>query len=212
MNDLDMNVRRLFVAVAIGALVVFPTAPASALCMVEPFDHVLRRSDTAWWGTVTDATVSGPNHPGTWTLTVHVDEVLKGQGTEGGTGTVFTSVCGIFVSPEGARDQAAHFVGQTRLYMGNYQHEGVVAFGEIFTPQGMSPRQQYGALDDLGQSVPVPSSGSAVPPTDPVPPGRVATGGSPWIAAAAVAAIIVVGGALMILRRRRVDRDSIPPG
>ena len=205
-----MSVRRLFVTLAIGALVVLPAAPASAFCMVEPFDQVLRRSDTAWWGTVTDATVSGPDQPGTWALTVHVDDVLKGQRTEGGTGVVFTSVCGIFVSPEAAEDQAARFVGQTRLYVGNDEHGGVLAFGEMFRPQGLSPRQQYErALTDLGMSVPVPPTGPSGP--EPVPAGPVASGAFPWIAVVAVAAILVAAVAVLVVRRRRVDGHP-PPG
>ncbi len=197
-----MSVRRLFVALAVGALVVFPTAPASALCIVEPFDQVLRRSDTAWWGTVTEATISGPDQPGTWALTVRVEDVLKGQGTEGGTGVVFTSVCGIFVSPGAARDEAARFVGQTRLYVGNDQGDGVVAFGGIFKPQGLSSRQQYErALEDLGLSVPVPT-GPAAP--EPIPPA-VASGAFPWIAVAVVAAILIAVVAVVVVRRRRVD-------
>jgi hypothetical protein len=204
-----MSVRRLFVTLVIGAFVVLPTAPASALCMVESFDEVLNRSDTAWWGTVTDATVSGPDRPGTWALTVHVEDVLKGPGTEGGSGVVFTSVCGILVSPEAAREQAARFVGQTRLYVGNYQRDGVVAHGEIVEPQGLSPRQQYErALEDLGLSVPVPSTGSA--PPEPVPPGPVASGAFPWIAVVAVAAILVAAVAALVVRRRRDEHP--PPG
>ena len=205
-----MSVRRLFVTLAIGAFVVLPTAPASALCMVEPFDQVLRRSDTVWWGTVTDATVSEPGQPGTWALTVHVEDVLKGRGTEGGAGLVFTSVCGIFVSPEGAEDQAPRFVGQTRLYVGTYQHDGILAFGEMFTPQGLSPRQQYErALENLGPSVPVPPTGSGAP--EPMPPGPVASGTFPWFAAAAAAAILAVAVAVLVVRRRRVD-ERPPPG
>ncbi len=126
-----MNVRRLFVALAASSLAVLLAVPASALCMIEPFDHVLRQSDTAWWGTVTDAAASGPNEPGTWTLTVHLNDVLKGQGNQGGSALAFVSGCGVFITPEGAKKEAAQFVGQTRLFIGNYKNSGLVAPGPV---------------------------------------------------------------------------------
>jgi hypothetical protein len=194
-----MSVRTLAVALGAVSLAVLLAVPASARCMIEPFDNVVQESDTVWWGTVTDAAASKRTGPGTWTLTIHLDDVLKGQGTQGATDLVFVSGCGPYISPEAAKEEAARFVGQTRLFIGNHGNSGLVAFSEVLSPQGLSPQQQHQrALADLGLPAPSPSPGATGPGA--IAPGRFSWGG------VAVAVAILISGAVIFLCIRRGAR------
>jgi len=186
-------------AVAISGPLLFQ-APASAICLTIPFDSAVSRSQTIWWGTVTDAGVTGAAAPGQWGLTVHVLDVLKGSGPEtpnGSIGTVFVSSCGPVLDQKQSRAVAAQFLGETRLFIGQF---GGGVFIESFGPvetMGMSEQQQYQrALADLGLRRP------------PVATQTHATS-TPWpwelIAAASMALIGLI--VFVFTRRRRAPSD-----
>ena len=145
--------------------------PASALCIVQPLPRLLRTSDDVWWGTVIAARAAAPHGPGTWELTVRLDDVLKGDGALGDTVTIHTYSCGPVFSP-GMADQAAQsFVGEQLLFLVSVdgQHR-YVAYGDMVgipgRKGGASAHQQYNAAIDIlgvhgGVAVPIPGT-----PTD----------------------------------------------
>jgi hypothetical protein len=111
---------------------------AQALCPIAQFDGVLRSSDGVWWATVTKAEVSQSGSPGYWTFKVDIHDSLKGPGVDGGTGTVYFSVCGPFLSQQGKREAAEGFVGQTMLFMGR-DHDGGLVSGSLFFRPNLQP-------------------------------------------------------------------------
>src|SRR6266566_2284020 len=127
-------------------------APAAALCMVEPLAKLVKTSDVVWLGTVTEASAAPEGRSGIWKLTVRLDDVLKGPGSQGGIGSVFTYGCGPFITPSEARKEAPSFVGVQRLFMGGIDKQGaLVAYSDVITPQGLSSEHQYDrALAVLG--------------------------------------------------------------
>jgi hypothetical protein len=98
------------ILVAVGTVVLFPGI-ASALCIVEPFDEVVRASDAVLVATVADATVSGNRI----VLELDVEEVLKGTPADGER--VSYSSCGPLITPEGAERIADRLIGTRGLYL-----------------------------------------------------------------------------------------------
>jgi hypothetical protein len=150
----DMRRPLLILTIALSGSLLFQ-APALATCPNGvPFDAAVSRALTVWWGTVTEAGVTGAAAPGQWGLTVKVVDVLKGSGpeaTNGASGTVFVSSCGPALDQDQSRAVATEFLGDTRLFIGRF--DGSV-FIEHFGPvqmNGMSEQQQYQrALVDVG--------------------------------------------------------------
>lgn len=128
--------------------------PAQAFCIQEPFDRVLRHSDSVWWVTVTEAEVSKGHDPGYWTLSVVIIDGLKGAGTDGGTGIVFRSECGMYMTQEAKRQAAGEFVGQTMLFMGDDHDGGLVAYPGLLKPNLTPPEQYRRALSKLDPTTP----------------------------------------------------------
>lgn len=115
-----------------------------------PLDEAVHQADAVWWGTVTDAEASPKGGPGVWTLTVRVDDVLKGREDSGGTGRFFRGFCGGLLIPGMAKKSASRFIGEQRLFIGTYTHGGLAQMSDYFEPYG-SPTEQYQlALKDLG--------------------------------------------------------------
>jgi hypothetical protein len=193
----EMPMRRVVVIVllALAALALFAT-PASAFCSVMPLNEAVHRADAVWWGTVTDAAASARGAPGVWTLTVHLDDVLKGNETPGETARFFQWSCGGFMSPEAAKRAASQFVGQQRLFIGSYARGGLNPIADYFKPQVPAPEQYQLALKDLGLQQRESAS----------PLAPFVSGGLPgwlWLVALAVVALVLV--ALVVFARRRTQ-------
>lgn len=127
---------------------------------------------------------------------MRLDDVLKGPGRQGDTGTVFSSSCGPFIDPSSARQQAPSFIGQTRLFMGSIDaQEALVAYSEVVTPQGLSAQQQYElALRLTGHNPGVHDASGTIE--------------LPWALMAwalGIVAAVVATGVVLIIRRRRVQ-------
>lgn len=72
-------VRRLGIVVTLTACaLMLPSPPASATCLSMPFDQAVDQADAVWWATVIEADLRGPGGGNNWTLTVRIDNVLKG--------------------------------------------------------------------------------------------------------------------------------------
>lgn len=194
--------RVAFVLLTSFSCVSLLASTASATCIVEPFEKVLHDSDAAWWVTVTDAALSGEQEPGYWRLTVSVEHALKGS-PDGTTATVFAYSCGPFMNDRTKSRVAASFVGRDRFFMGRIRDDGsMVAYSEVLTPQGLSPKEQYQrALDDLGLAAPSPSVQA-----EPTTRGTLNGGdtGPLWVVIAAIVAFGVLG--LFLIGRRRSKR------
>ncbi len=153
-----MSWRLVFVlSVVLLTVLVFETS-ASATCVVNPMQQVVQTSDAVWWGQVTDAAVAKPvKWAGTWKLTVRLDDVLKGPGSEGSSAIVIASGCGPPMTPPEQEQEAPSLVGQRRLFVGDIDGGELVAFSQVFSPQGLSPKQQYDlALQLTGHNPGVP--------------------------------------------------------
>jgi len=200
----------LVLVLAVTALLVLGSS-ASARCVELPFDTVVRQSQVVWWGTVTgtEHEPSTANFSGGWTLTVRLQDVLKGPGLVGETrpavptwGILWTrstgrlALCSMDVF---SRKDAQQYIGRTQLFMGRLQGDVVVPIAQVLKPQGLSPQQQYQrALNDLGlQRTPSPS-----------PLAPLAAGGFPLWAIIVLAALVVVVavGSFVVARRRRTSR------
>jgi hypothetical protein len=170
------------------------SSAASAKCIVERFDKVLRDSYAAWLVTVTDAALSPDQEPRYWRLTVHVEQAPKGP-PDGASAMVFASSCGPFMTHRMKRRAAAFIVGEQRFYMGDIRDDGsMVAYSEVLAPQGLIPEEQYQrALDHLGLT-----RGEIVSPLAPFIVGE-----TPWWIPAALIVLAVGAAVLFLLRRRR---------
>jgi hypothetical protein len=161
MEEVPMR-RLVLVLVLAGAGLLLFVPPASATCVIVPFEQVLHQSAAVWWATVIRADATKNHEYGYWQLTVQVEQVLKGPGPatlespNGSVGTVYVSGCGPVLTSNEIEKEAPSFIGQTRLFMGDVtKNGGVVAFTDVLSPQGLSPQQQYQrGLDDLGLSPP----------------------------------------------------------
>jgi len=143
----------VFIA-ACGLLLV--QAPASARCVVLPFDTAVRQAQVVWWGTVTGTQHEPPtsDFSGGWTLAVRLQDVLKGPGSVGETRLAIPARC-TAMAPFSQKD-AQQYVGQALLFMGHFEGDVLVPFVQVFKPQNRSPEQQYQrALKDLGLQRPV---------------------------------------------------------
>jgi len=178
-------------------------APASAKCLVLPFDTAVRQAQVVWWGTVTGTdykppttTMSSASVSG-WTLKVRLQDVLKGPGSVGETRLAMPARC--TATPFFSQKAAERYVGQTLLFIGHFYLDVLVPAADVLTPQGLSPQQQFQrALNDLGlQRTPSPS-----------PLAPLAAGGFPLWAIIVLAALVVVVavGSFVVARRRRTSR------
>jgi len=181
-----------------GLLLLAPAASATCTPGI-PFDRAVAQAGAVWWGTVTDAGVTGRNAPGLWGLTVRVLDVLKGPGPKPQSpnaviGTVFVSSCGPPLTWKQVSAVAPQFVGKTRLFIGTYGSGALVTSPYVYA-EGMAPQQQYQrALRDLGlQRTPSPS-----------PLAPLAAGGFPlWVIVLAALVVLIVVGLFVVARRRR---------
>jgi hypothetical protein len=174
---------------------------AAAICIVQPIDRLVKGSDD-----VIDATAAPERSPGIWELTVHLDQVLKGEGSPGDTYFVYTSTCGLFLSRHAAEKEAQGFVGDQRLFLVHMDHRGrYVAYSEIVQVSGApsgeaTAEEQYAAaLADLGLTR------EAVSPSRTGAPPVAAEGSSPPLLPWVLVAAVVVGVAAWIARRRRTN-------
>lgn len=188
--------RRLaFVLVVAACSLLLVQTPASAKCVVLSFDTAVRDSQVVWWGTVTGTeheplTVSG--FGGGWTLTVRLQDVLKGPGSVGETHLAVPALCSMTVF---SQKDAEQYVGRTQLFIGRLLGDVLVPFVQVFRPQGLSAEEQYQrALKDLG----LPRTPS------PSPLAPLAAGGFPlWPVVLAVFVVLVAVGIFVVARRRR---------
>ena len=197
--------------VVLGAMLsILLAQPANALCVVQPLPRLVKSSDAVWWGTVVAAKAAPPRGPGVWELTVRLDDVLRGKATIGETVRVYTSSCGLVITPSAAEEAAQSFVDGHRLFLVTTDKRGRnVAYSEIVRLNGQmrstAVEQYNAAVDTRGLSrdgpppaeVPEPITGH---PTD--GDGRYMSGtGSAVLLAAAIllGPLIVIA---IILRRR----------
>jgi len=157
--------RRATVALLASVVLVLCLAGvAQAVCMAQPLDQVIRQEDTVWWTKVIAASAAKPGEPGTWKVTVRIIDVLKGGGSEGGTGFAFFSTCGVDPGPQAAKEDPSPLewlVGEYWLLVADRTDQGMVAYSDALTPGGLTPEQQYKqALTDLHLSPPSSSPAS----------------------------------------------------
>jgi hypothetical protein len=149
---------RVSTAAVLGTLLsVVIAQQATALCIAQPLQRLMKESDSVWWGTVTSASAAPSNGAGTWALTVRVDDVLKGEGARGDTKTVYTYSCGPMITPSMAEVDAQSFVGEQRLFLVSLDHQGrQVAYSDIVSVAGNThdtAEEQYtAALAIVGQA------------------------------------------------------------
>src|SRR5437899_2179957 len=112
--------RRLAIVAVLTASGLLFAQPAFGQC-IQPFDLAVRQADAVWLGTVTDAKVSAEGNQ--LTMTVSLEDVLKGHETSGQTVTATVSPC------NGSRvdwnRQAQDAIGQQQLFVGNYADRGL---------------------------------------------------------------------------------------
>jgi hypothetical protein len=189
--------RRLAIVAVLTASSLLFAQPAFGQCNFMPFDLAVRQADAVWLGTVTDATVSAVGSG--LTLTVSLDDVLKGHQTSDQTVTAFPPACnGPRIDWNKAAQEA---IGKQQLFVGHYT-DGSLAIQPInFLPPLDNPtllELYQRALKDLG-----------LPPADVQggPPAGIAAW--VWWVAAAVATVALIAGATIVLVwRRRMKRAA----
>lgn len=191
-------VRRLLMFfLSVPAFLLFGATPAWATCVVLPMEEVVEDAQAVWWVHITDATVARPvDWSGTWKLTVRLDDVLKGPGSQGSQATVITSTCGPAMTPEQQAHVAHSYLGRERLFMGAINKDGALdASSAVLTPQRLSYEQQYSmALSLLGQTPGV---------QDVDAPGEFPWTLLPWLLGFTVAVGAVIATVVATRRRRR---------
>ena len=203
--------RRIGWATTLGLVIAVVLAqPAAARCSVESIDRLVKGSDDVWWGTVTQATAAPAGGPGTWELTVRLDQVLKGEGAPGDTYTVYKSSCGPYISPQGAEEAAPSFIGQRLLFLVQVdRHDQLVAYSNIVRVNGRpnaSSKEQYTAALAIG--LPRESPANRPPRHDPTYGAAPATKGAddsvtPILLLSAAMAVVAVAIAVVVLNGRR---------
>jgi hypothetical protein len=187
--------RWLSLSIAFGFLVLL-APPAAATCVIQPLRQVVGQVDAIWYGTITDAAASVGESPGTWTVTVDVQDVLKGE-DPGPTATVGISGCGPLITADVADKSAHNLIGETRLFLIYHTRNGFLNYSEVASPQGMTAAQEYRAALRI--------VGRAEPSTTPIPMNAHdvthATDALPWLATAALVLIAIT--AIAMSRRRR---------
>jgi hypothetical protein len=194
--------RKLAVVTVLATSSVLFAQPAFGVCAVTPFDLAVQQADDVWLGTVTNATVSAVSG---LTMTVSINDVLKGHETSGQTVTALPAVCG------GPRidwnKQAQDAIGQQLLFIGHLA-DGDLAMQAINLPPELGDNPTLldlyqRALKDLGLP---PASVEGIP----------SSGSATWIPWVAVAFAVVAATGVLILRRRsgmkraRVERGDDP--
>jgi hypothetical protein len=194
---------RASAAAVLGTLLsVVIAQQATALCIAQPLQRLMKESDSVWWGTVTSASAAPSNGAGTWALTVRLDDVLKGEGARGDTETVYTYSCGPMITPSMAEEDARSFVGGQRLFLVSLDHQGrQVAYSDIVSVAGNThgtAEEQYTAalaiVDQAGQ-------GGVFAGTPISPNPSVLAIVAPFVLM--LAAAMVIAAVIYFVRRRR---------
>jgi hypothetical protein len=171
------------------------TGTAAATCFVEPFDKVVRGSDTVLVATVAEARPAGPHRMGI-IVRLDVEDVLKGSAADGER--VYMSSCGPIMLDAALKSWAKREVGQRGLFLLSRYGATVSQFSGLTSPQGMFLDQQIArARHVLG----LPDAASA-------PNGAAGASGAsgnltwqPWAIGAGLTA--AVGATLFFIRRAR---------
>jgi hypothetical protein len=174
-------------AIVLGVLAVVFAAPgpASARCLVVPFDKVIRTSDAVLVGTIADAKAVGP-HKTSIVVRLDVESALKGTASDGDS--VSVSGCGPPITGSAADAYAESLIGTRDLYLLTRYRDGTVStFGDVTSPQGMTLDQRIARARDL-LGIQEDSTSSLWP----------------WLGGAlALALVAAVGVAVLMVRRRR---------
>lgn len=170
-------------------LVVLIPQAASAFCMQQPFDDVVRSSDSVLIATVADATLPG-NHGSGIVVRLDVEQVLKGSAEDGRS--VRISSCGPMMSGPAAKSMARDMIGTRGLFLLSESGGGTFTrYSEITTPQMTIHEQIAEARQVLGLT----DSPSVPDPRGPIPPWAWALG--------TVFLVAAIAGVVFIARRAR---------
>jgi hypothetical protein len=140
---------------------------AQAACVVQPFDQVVRQSDSVLVGTVIDGRARG-NHRTGIIIRIDVDEVLKGSAEEGQR--VAVSSCEPVIIGSGAEAMAQGMIGQRQLFLLQKGGSGVAyEYGGMLSPLGMTLNEQItrGESRARSDSSDDPAFASAMPTVPP---------------------------------------------
>ena len=133
--------RRVLIALMTVGFLLLAASQAEALCITNPLDHVIKQSESVWWGTVTAAAPAPSPSPGEFQLTVKISELLKGPAVPGDVGAIYTSSCGNFIAP--TQKAASTYVGETELFLLTATKGGeLVRYPGLTLPQMMGERAQ----------------------------------------------------------------------
>jgi hypothetical protein len=193
--------RRLVVPVITLALVLIPTM-ASALCITEPFDQVVRGSDAVLVGTIVSArSLTHRIGPDTWRgggilVRINVEDVLKGSAED--SDRFILGSCAPPVGGPGAQHIARKVIGSRGLFLITVPADGHPSSepNEAMTPQGSVDDRIARAREVLGLDKPWIDTVFSSPTRAAI----VAAG----IAGAAV--LVVIG--FLVARRRRSDAEG----
>lgn len=191
---------RLILGLVTGTLLMVPQA-AQAVCVPQPFDQVVRQSDSVLVGTVSDARARAPQTG--LIISIDVEEVLKGSPDDGQE--VGFSSCGVpIVGPE-ADAVAQRMIGERQLFLLQKSGSGEVSvFGGMVSPRHMSLNEQIARASDVLGVTPqvVPSPQSAMPTVPALLEGDESDSlSSGWVGVVAVLALVAL--ALFAVRRSR---------
>jgi hypothetical protein len=181
---------RAGVVVGLVAVVLVAPSSASATCVVQPFDEVVRNSDAVLVATVADARPVGPHRTGV-IVRLDVEQVLKGSEADGDR--VAVSSCGPMIVGSAARSWAKHIVGQRNLFLLSGRGRTLSAYSEITSPQGMSLDQR---IARAGRVLGIP--GNAVKSS-----GGRGTSLWAWLVAAFACVLAAIGLAVFVRHSRR---------
>jgi hypothetical protein len=147
-------VRSATVLVALGIVILTP-GDASAFCMIEPFDRVVRSSDAVLVATVADAAVTKNDI----VLELDVEETMKGSPADGER--VLYSSCGPFISHDSAVRIADRLIGTRGLYLLTEDPDGTFSqYSQVTEPQRMSLADSMDrAREVLGVAAPTSTEG-----------------------------------------------------
>jgi hypothetical protein len=153
-----IGMRRLGLVLTLSVLgVLIAQSPAWAICVVQPFDKVVREAPVIWWGKVVGVQHVHTQGKGTgsWALQVRIEDVLRGPAEAGDVAPARFGSIGYMLL--WTRSTAEQYIGQTHLFIGKVSNgllETTTTGGCIQPP--MSEKQQYArALKDLGLHRPV---------------------------------------------------------
>jgi hypothetical protein len=126
----DEVVRTRLVLGIVAVVVLIPQA-AHALCVVEPFDRVVRSSDAVLVATVADA--QAVPHQSEIILRLDVEQTLKGSAANGQQ--VRVGSCGAAIVGPGATNFARQMIGKRGLYLLSKSPDGTFfQYSDVLTP------------------------------------------------------------------------------